>query len=40
MVHNEYEHRELAKLTRLRDGLEKMQFSEVLKVLDSTSSIS
>lgn len=33
-VHNKYEHRELTKLTRLQDGLERMQFPEV-KVLAS-----
>lgn len=32
-VHNRYEHRSLTPLTRLRDGLEQMQFPAVLKVL-------
>lgn len=32
-VHNKYEHRNLTPLTRLRDGLEKMQFRAVLDAL-------
>jgi integrase len=32
-VHNKYEHREWTKLSRLRDGLEKMQFPAVLDAL-------
>jgi hypothetical protein len=32
-IHNGYEHRESTKLSRLRDGLECMQFPDVLKAL-------
>jgi hypothetical protein len=32
-VHNQYEHRELTKLSRLQEGLEKLQFPEVLTAL-------
>jgi hypothetical protein len=33
-VHNKYAHRELTKLSRLQERLEKMQFPDVVKALE------